>query len=110
MSMVNETHPSLFAYVHAKDVARAIGLALERGWAGGYECLILSASDTAHPAPTLEWYRSLFGELPAEVDESLFTTTPRASSYSSARARRLLNWTAGVSLAELCKQQQPPNS
>ena len=111
VNMVDETRPSLFAYVYAGDVAHAIGLALQRGWGSGYECVILSASDTAHSAPTLEWYRHLFGELPAEVGESVFAATPRASPYSSARARGLLNWTAEVSLAELCsKRQQTPNS
>jgi UDP-glucose 4-epimerase len=111
LSTVDEARPSLFAYVHAGDVAHAIGLALRRGWGGGYECVILSASDTTHSAPTLEWYRRLLGELPAEVDESVFATTPRASPYSSARARGLLNWTAEVSLAAArSKRQQSPDS
>ena len=109
LSTVDEARPSLFAYVHALDVARAIGLALQRGWGCGYQCVILSASDTAHSAPTLEWYRRLFGDLPAEVDESVFATTSRASAYSSARARGLLDWTAEVSLAEVrSKRQRSP--
>jgi UDP-glucose 4-epimerase len=111
LGAVDETCPSLFAYVHARDVAHAIGLALQRGWGGGYECVILSASDTAHSAPTLEWYRHYFGELPTEVDESVFAATPRASPYSSTRAGGLLNWTAEVSLAELrSMREQSPGS
>jgi UDP-glucose 4-epimerase len=110
VSTVDEARPSLFAYVYAGDVAHAIRLALQRGWGSGYECVILSAGDTAHSAPTLEWWRRLFGGLPSEVDQSVFSTTPRASPYSSARARELLNWTARVSLAELRSKRAQSSS
>lgn len=92
LGTVDESMPSLFDYVTAPDVARAIALGLEAQWSG-YECVLLSAADSAHTEPTLEWYQRLVGALPTEIDVSVYEANPRASVYSSARAHSLLGWT-----------------
>jgi nucleoside-diphosphate-sugar epimerase len=91
LGTVDGSVPSLFDYVMAGDVARAVRLGLAAGWSG-YECLLLSAADTAHPEPTLGWYPRLVGALPADVDHAVFDANPRASVFSSARAESVLGW------------------
>lgn len=81
----------LFYYVTAADVARGFRAALElRGLR--YGVFFLSAADTSRAEPTLEWYRSLFGEVPPLENPRLFQRFPRASIFSSAKARDLLGW------------------
>jgi hypothetical protein len=91
LGTVDGSVPSLFDYVMAGDVARAVRLGLAAGWSG-YECLLLSAADTAHPEPTLGWYPRLVGALPADVDHAVFDANPRASVFSSTRAESVLGW------------------
>jgi nucleoside-diphosphate-sugar epimerase len=81
----------LFYYVTALDVARGFHAALEsRGLRWG--TFFLSAPDTCLSEPTLEWYRERIGELPAVTNPRLFQLQPRASIFSSAKARDLLGW------------------
>ena len=101
LSTVNESSPSLFDYVVAEDVAHAVLLAVAGRWSG-YECVLLSAADSAHPDPTLEWYKRLVGPIPRDTDQRLYAVNPRASIYSSERARTLLGWEATTNFLSIC--------
>jgi nucleoside-diphosphate-sugar epimerase len=90
----------LFYYVTAADVARAFRAALEiRGLRHG--TFFLSAPDTCRPEPTLEWYRQRIAALPDIDNPRLFRLRPRASIFSSARARDLLGWEASSNFRAL---------
>lgn len=85
-----ETH-WLYYYVHARDVATGFRRALEvRGLKFG--TFFLSADDTSHPQPTLDWYRDRIGDLPEILNPRLFQLNPRASIFSNRQARELLGW------------------
>lgn len=92
----------LFYYVTAADVARGFRAALELEGLR-YGVFFLSADDTSRPEPTLEWYRSRFGELPLLTNPRLFRQRPRASIFSSAKAREVLGWAPSSDFLELCK-------
>jgi len=92
----------LFYYVTAADVARGFRAALEVEGLR-YGTFFLSADDTSRPEPTLEWYRSRFGELPELNNPRVFKQQPRASIFSSAKARDLLGWTPTSDYLELRK-------
>jgi UDP-glucose 4-epimerase len=81
----------LFYYVTAEDVGRAFRAALAVDGIR-FETFFLSAADSSRPEPTLEWYRERIGELPELRDADLYRREPRASIFSSARARDLLGW------------------
>jgi nucleoside-diphosphate-sugar epimerase len=100
LDSVDESMPSFFAYITAPDVARAIALGLEAEWSG-YECVLLSAADSAHTEPTLDWYQRLVGPLPDVINERVFAANPRASVYSNARACSLLGWTPASDFGEI---------
>jgi UDP-glucose 4-epimerase len=91
MQTVQPTARSLFDYVTAADVAEAIALAIDRPW-HGYEVVTVAADDSAHPAPTLEWYADIVGPVPTLRDPDRFAHSPRASVYSNKRACSLLGW------------------
>jgi nucleoside-diphosphate-sugar epimerase len=82
----------LFYYVTAGDVARAFRLALEAD-SPPFDVFFLSAADTSRPEPTLDWYARRVGSLPDAVDRQLYKENPRASVFSSDKARRMLGWT-----------------
>jgi nucleoside-diphosphate-sugar epimerase len=82
---------SLYDYVTARDVAVAVELAATGPWSG-FEVVGLSADDSAHPDPTLEWYPRLIGSLPDHVDHARFEADPRASVFANAAALRVLGW------------------
>jgi nucleoside-diphosphate-sugar epimerase len=81
----------LFYYVTAEDVASAFDCALK---AQGlrYGVFFLSADDTSHPKPTFEWYQETIGDLPAINIPRRYQENPRASVFSSAKAKELLGW------------------
>ena len=81
----------LFYYVTAEDVATAFECALK---AEGlrYGTFFLSADDTSHPKPTLEWYQDVIGDLPEVTVPRRFQESPRASVFSSSAAKELLGW------------------
>jgi UDP-glucose 4-epimerase len=92
----------LFYYVTAADVARAFRSALEvQGLR--YGVFFLSADDTSRPEPTLEWYRDRIGDLPLITNPRVFQHRPRASIFSSTKARELLGWTPTSDFLDLCK-------
>jgi UDP-glucose 4-epimerase len=82
---------SLYDYVTAEDVAAAVELAATGSWSG-FEVVGLSAADSAHPDPTLEWFPRLVGPLPYVVDHDRYTADPRASVFANDHARRVLGW------------------
>lgn len=90
----------LFYYVTAQDVARAFRAALElEGLRFG--TFFLSASDTSREEPTLEWYRSLFGDVPEVTNPRQFRNFPRSSIFSSAKAQEILGWAPSSDFLEL---------
>lgn len=81
----------LFYYVTAEDVATAFEAALAvKGLR--YGSFFLSADDTSRREPTFAWYREVIGELPEIANPRLYAENPRASIFSSAKARALLGW------------------
>jgi UDP-glucose 4-epimerase len=81
----------LFYYVTASDVARAFRLSLEAD-SLRFDVFFLSAVDTSRPEPTLDWYARVVGSPPDVVDRKLYNENPRASVFSSDKARRMLGW------------------
>lgn len=81
----------LFYYVTAEDVATAFDCALK---AEGlrYGVFFLSADDTSHPQPTLEWYADIIGNQPDIRVPRRYQQYPRASIFSSAAAKEVLGW------------------
>lgn len=81
----------LFYYVTAEDVATAFDCALK---AEGlhYGVFFLSADDTSHPKPTLEWYQEIIGNEPEIQVPRRYQENPRASIFSSAAAKEILGW------------------
>lgn len=81
----------LFYYVTAEDLARGFGAAL-RSEGLRFGVFFMSAADTCRPEATLDWYRSRIGMSPELANPRLYQRDPRASIFSSARARDLLGW------------------
>ncbi|MDO6564534.1 NAD(P)-dependent oxidoreductase [Amphritea sp. 1_MG-2023] len=81
----------LFYYVTAEDVATAFDCALK---AEGlrFGTFFLSADDTSHPKPTLEWYADVIGVLPEITIPRRYQENPRASVFSSSAAKEILGW------------------
>ncbi|NKX51771.1 NAD(P)-dependent oxidoreductase, partial [Arthrobacter deserti] len=73
-------------YIEASDLARAFCAAVEAEGIG-FGTFFISADDTCHPEPTLEWYPRVVGEDAPAHDAALFEANPRASVFSSARAK-----------------------
>ncbi|WP_045835752.1 NAD(P)-dependent oxidoreductase [Hyphomicrobium sp. 99] len=91
----------LFYYVTAEDVARAFAAALVSNVRQGE--FFLSAADTSRPEPTLEWYADRFGALPEIPNPRIFEQNPRASIFSSAKARDYLGWEPSSNYLEMRK-------
>lgn len=81
----------LFYYVTGEDVATAFDAALKvKGLR--YGVFFLSADDTSHPKPTLQWYQEAIGNLPEIANPRLYDENPRASIFSNSHAKELLGW------------------
>ena len=91
----------LFYYVTADDVARGFRAALETDLR--YGVFFLSAADTSRSEPTLEWYRSRFGQVPPLGNPQAFEHNPRASIFSSAKAKEALGWEPSSAYLDLRK-------
>jgi UDP-glucose 4-epimerase len=89
----------LFYYVTAEDVARGFAAAIAAKVKQGE--FFLSAADTSRPEPTLDWYAERFGALPEIPNPRLFEQNPRASIFSSAKARDYLGWEASSNYLEM---------
>lgn len=90
----------LFYYIEASDLARAFRAAVEAEGIG-FDTFFISADDTCHPEPTLEWYPRVVGEDAPAHDAALFEANPRASVFSSARAKEKLGWTPTSNFLQL---------
>jgi len=91
----------LFYYVTAEDVARGFAAALAAKVRHGE--FFLSAADTSRPDPTLDWYAERFGALPEIPNPRVFEQNPRASIFSSAKAREYLGWEPTSNYLEMRK-------
>lgn len=91
----------LFYYVTAEDVARGFAAALASKVRQGE--FFLSAADTSRPEPTLDWYADRFGALPEIPNPRVFEQNPRASIFSSAKARDYLGWEPTSNYLEMRK-------
>ncbi len=89
----------LFYYVTAEDVARGFAAAIAAKVKQGE--FFLSAADTSRPEPTLDWYADRFGTLPEIPNPRLFEQNPRASIFSSAKARDYLGWEPSSNYLEM---------
>ncbi|MHA6126489.1 NAD-dependent epimerase/dehydratase family protein [Pseudomonas fluorescens group sp. PF-1] len=90
----------LFYYVTAEDVATAFEAALKvEGLRFG--TFFLSADDTSHPQPTLKWYQHVIGDLPIIKAPRRYQENPRASIFSSAKAKEILGWQPTSNFDEL---------
>lgn len=81
----------LYYYIEAQDLARAFRAALDVKDLK-FGTFFIGAEDTSHPEPTLDWYRKRFGALPEIYNPRVYQTNPRASIFSSSKARDLLGW------------------
>lgn len=81
----------LFYYVDPKDCARAFRCALE---ADALACpsYFITAADTCHARPTLEWLEAALGRLPEVRKPGLYRDRPRASVFDGSRAREILGF------------------
>ncbi len=81
----------LFYYVTGEDVATAFEAALDvQGLR--YGVFFLSADDTSHPEPTLDWYARILDNQPQILNPRRYQNHPRASVFSSDQAKTLLGW------------------
>lgn len=93
----------LFYYVTGEDVATAFDAALKTEGLR-YGTFFLSADDTSHPKPTLEWYQDVIGPLPTIANPRLYHENPRASIFSNRDAKELLGWQPTSNFNELRAQ------
>ena len=82
----------LFYYVDPDDTGRAFRCALEapEGTSGTF---FITAADSAHEEPTLQWLKRSLGRLPEIRDPGLYADNPRASIFDGRRARDVLGFT-----------------
>ncbi|WP_432286218.1 NAD(P)-dependent oxidoreductase [Aminobacter sp. BA135] len=91
----------LFYYVTAEDVARGFAAAIASKVKQGE--FFLSAADTSRAEPTLDWYADRFGALPEIPNPRVFENNPRASIFSSTKARDYLGWEPSSNYLEMRK-------
>ncbi|UNK46097.1 NAD-dependent epimerase/dehydratase family protein [Arthrobacter sulfonylureivorans] len=97
----------LFYYIEASDLARAFRAAVEAEGLG-FDTFFISADDTCHPEPTLDWYPRVIGGNVPQHDAALFQNNPRASIFSSARAKEKLGWAPTSNFLHLRAAQGHP--
>lgn len=81
----------LFYYIEASDLARAFRAAVEVEGIS-FDTFFISADDTCHAEPTLEWYRRVIGEELVADKASVYVQEPRSSIFSSSKAQAKLGW------------------
>lgn len=88
----------LYYYIEASDLARAFAAAVANTDIkfGSY---YISADDTCRPEATLDWYTDRIGELPP-TDPAVYEAMPRASIFSSDRAKKDLGWRPSTDFQE----------
>lgn len=82
----------LYYYVDPDDTGRAFRCALEapEGTSGIF---FITAADSAHEEPTLEWLKRSLGRLPELRDSAFYAGNPRASVFDGRRALDVLGFT-----------------
>ncbi len=81
----------LFYYIGARDCARAFRCALEAA-ALPHGSFFVTASDSCHPRPTLDWLEAALGSLPELRRHEVYAANPRASVFDGSRAREILGF------------------
>ncbi|MFO1088385.1 MAG: NAD(P)-dependent oxidoreductase [Hyphomicrobiales bacterium] len=81
----------LYYYIAPDDAGRAFHAALEapKGTNGTF---FVTAADTCHEEPTLDWLARSLGPLPEVRDRAWFRDNPRASVFDGRRARDALGF------------------
>lgn len=90
----------LFYYIGTQDCARAFRCTLEAPDLPHSTCFI-TASDSCHPKPTLEWLKAAHGILPEVRNPQLYRDNPRASVFDGSRARNMLDFSATTTWSKL---------
>jgi nucleoside-diphosphate-sugar epimerase len=90
----------LHTYVAVQDVARAFSLAVDL-IGRPFDTFLLGAADTPLDEPTLDWYARALGPVPELRNPWLYRDNPRASLFSTAKARDVLGWEPRVTRKEL---------
>ena len=81
----------LYYYIEASDLARAFCAAVEIEGIT-FDTFFISADDSCHPEATLDSYERTIGPVPEHTDAYVYRTEPRASIFSSAKAKSKLGW------------------
>lgn len=81
----------LFYYIEASDLARAFRAAVEVEGIS-FDTFFISGDDSCHPEATLDWYEKKIGSVPEGTDTTMYGEDPRASIFSSAKAKSKLDW------------------
>ncbi len=93
----------LFYYITAQDLAHAFKAAVDVTGLS-FESFYISADDSSHPAPTLEWFGKNLGAFPAATDFDHYGANPHASVFGNAKAKALLSWAPTSNFAEMRKE------
>lgn len=81
----------LFYYVSPGDVACAFRCALEARELP-FSTYFVTARDSCHEKPTLEWFETALGALPDIRKPEIYAQHPRASVFDGSRAREILDF------------------
>ncbi len=93
----------LFYHIGPEDAGQAFVCALdaERPAYGTY---FITAVDTCHNRPTLEWLRASLGTLPPVAKHGIYERSPRASVFDGSRAREDLGFLPVQMWHDLCPE------
>jgi nucleoside-diphosphate-sugar epimerase len=94
----------LFYYIDPSDCARAFRCALEADDLA-YPSYFITAADSCHARPTLEWLEASLGHLPPVRKPGLYRDRPRASVFDGSRAREVLGFAPSTDWLELVARQ-----
>ncbi len=91
----------LFYHVGPEDAAQAFLRALETE-APAFDTYFITAADSCHPRPTLDWLQTSLGTLPEIRKPSVYQEFPRASVFDGSRAREDLGFLPRQTWNDLC--------
>lgn len=97
----------LYYYIEASDLAQAFRAAVEVEGIK-FDSFYISADDTCHPAPTLDWYPRVIGQQVPQQTTDSYERNPRASIFSSAKAKEKLGWNPTSNFLELRETNNLP--
>lgn len=99
----------LFYYITPQDAAVAFRCALEAD-ALPYTRYFITAADTCHTAPTLEWVERAQGMVPELRNPDFYGDNPRASIFDGSRAREVLGFSPSSNWLDLSGHTERHNS